>query len=386
MIHAVAFAAALTFNDAYARALAARGLTDAFAVRVVPPPETHPALRLEVTAQHAQDIHLRDNGVLDLGQGSALVSVDLPIVDRAARLRRTANAETDALLFRRHAIDEASQLFDETLEAFAQLVLAQRRLDLLGAAARRTNELQEHAQAQLTAGHIDNLTAASWEEQALSAQSQEVDAALQRLDAETKLEQLMGIKDPGEIEVAADLDFADAVPAPVAGLDLAGLEERKQQLHFDEVQAQRRPQVFITGYGGTIGHAGIAGVRLSIGLPFYDATRVAEAKYQLEEARRAKTAAGMEDQMRAEQLRASIDGANKRVELLARAVELARARQESVARLVAGGARNESQLALALVDTTRRQCDLLAAQVERWKLRQQQMRHSADGTVLQAAQ
>jgi len=386
MIHAVVFAATLTFNDAYARALAARGLTDAFAVRVVPPPETHPALRLEVTAQHAQGIHLRDSGVLDLGRGSALVSVDVPIVDRAARLRRTANAETDALLFRRHAIDEASKLFDETLEAFARLVLAQRRLDLLGAAARRANELQEHAQAQLAAGHIDNLTAASWEEQAVAAQSQQVDAELQRLDAETKLQQLMGNRDAGEIEAVADLDFADAVPAPVAGLDLAGLEERKQQLHFDDVQAQRRPQVLITGYGGTIGHAGIAGVRLSIGLPFYDATRVAEAKYQLEEARRAKTASGMEDQMRAEQLRASIDGANRRVQLLARAVELSRARQESVARLVAGGARNESQLALALVDTTRRQSDLLAAQVERWKLRQQLMRHSADGTVLQAAQ
>ena len=94
----------------------------------------------------------------------------------------------------------------------------------------------------------------------------------------------------------------------------------------------------------------------------------------------------MAEHSEAAQLRASLDGADKRIELLARAVALSLAREESVARLVAGGARNESQLALALVDTTRRQCDLLAAQVERWKLRQKLMRRSADGTVLQAAQ
>ena len=378
IIHAVAFAAALTFNDAYARALAVRGLDTAFAVRVVPPPETHPALRFDVSAQHAQDIELRNDGIFNFGRGSALLSVDVPIVDRAARLRRTANAETDALLFRRHAIDEANELFEQTLDLFAQLLLAERRLDPLGGVAKRVGELR--------AGQADGAAATSWEEQAMAAESQSLDAELQRLDAETRLKQLMGSTDSDSIDAVADLDNADAVPAPAAGVDLAALNERKQQLLFDEVQAQRRPQVFITGYGGTIGGGGLAGIRLSLTLPFYDATRVAEAKLQLEEAARAKTAAAMAEHTQAEQLRVALDGASKRIALLARAVELARARQQSAARLVASDARNESQLAAALLDTTRRECDLLAAQVERWKLRQRLMRRSADSTILQAAQ
>src|SRR5689334_19326485 len=175
MIDALALATALTFNDAYARALAARGLATAYAVRVVPPPETHPAVRFEASAQRAQDVLLGDDGVFNFGRGSALVAVDLPIVDRPARLRRTANAETDALLFRRQAIDEASELFDRTLDAFAQLVLAERRLDLLSGVATRSGELPA--------------------EQALAAESLSLDAGLQRLEAQIRLKQLMASTD-----------------------------------------------------------------------------------------------------------------------------------------------------------------------------------------------
>jgi outer membrane protein TolC len=371
---AFVLAATLTFDEAYARALKAHGLDTAFLAGIKRLQEPArwglPQLRFETSAQRGENVDLRSDGIVRLENTTSILSVDVPLRDRGARARREANIATDALLFRRRALDEADDVFRRTLDAFARLYVAERRIDLLTDAANRSGGLRERAKTMLAAGTIDNLTAAAWEEQALSMETQLVDLDIQRLDAEARLRQVIGYTGDEPIEVVADLEHLQPSAAPRETLDHATLLERKRRLALDELQAQRKPQMLLTGFGGTAGGSGIYGVRFSLILPSFDAARVAQAQLELEEAERAKNAAAEATTSETQQVRLQLASVDKRIKLHERTVELARARQQSVARLVAAGARSELQLVNAADEVVRRESDLLALRVERWKLRQ----------------
>jgi len=66
-----------------------------------------------------------------------------------------------------------------------------------------------------------------------------------------------------------------------------------------------------------------------------------------------------------------MNAADKRIALLAQAAGVARQREESVTRLVRAGVRTENDLVDATAEIARREGDLLAVRVERWKLEQQ---------------
>jgi outer membrane protein TolC len=372
----------LSFDQVLSRAFSARGIDTAFAAnlaRLEEPARTLPVVRVETTAQTTANVDLLTENATRFNALSAIVSVDYPLLDRQAGERRVARTRTEAQLFRRRALDEADSVFRETLDAYTQLYLAQQRLALFGDAAAGAETLRERAQTLLVSGRITNVVAANWEEQALATESARVDLDLQRLDAETRLKELMGDTSGTHVEATIDLDEPSArgAGAPIAHetVDREAADITKRQLDLDELRAQQRPQLLLSAFGGAASLStpfsrtyGLYGLRLDFTLPSRDATRLAAAQLELEDAERTRDAAASVRRRRAATAALALDAAGTRITLLAKSVDLARQRQQSVARLVSGGVRTDSDLAEAAREIARRESDLLAARVERWKL------------------
>jgi outer membrane protein TolC len=134
----------------------------------------------------------------------------------------------------------------------------------------------------------------------------------------------------------------------------------------------------MSAFGGvanvTDGTFGLYGVRFTLSLPMFDgavARRIAQARLEADDAARARMLAEKSEQNRAELLRLAMGAADKRIALLVQAAGVARQREESVTRLVRAGVRTENDLVDATAEIARREGDLLAVRVERWKLEQQ---------------
>ncbi len=376
----------ITFPNAVDRALRAHAGTAVSADLDALPSRTLPSIRAESSFSSAENLNLLADRVDRFDAFTAVVSLDYPLLDRGGERRRNAALRADAQLLRRNSIDEAENVFRETLEAFAALYLADQRIELLRAAMERATDLRQRAQTQLAKGEISNLTAAQWQDQALATESQLVDLELQRLEAETRLKQLMNDRSTDALRASLDLDE----PAPDAPADAAGtrasLMEERQRLALEEASAARRPQLMLNAFGGVAaipssyrtdaddGTFGIYGLRFTLSLPMFDAAakrRLIETRLQLEEATRVRTLAETTSRNRADLLRVAIAAADKRMQLLRDAIGVAQQRQESVARLVRAGVRSEGDLIDAANAIARRESDLLAARVERWKLQKQ---------------
>jgi outer membrane protein TolC len=134
----------------------------------------------------------------------------------------------------------------------------------------------------------------------------------------------------------------------------------------------------MSAFGGVAdfrqGTSGLYGLRFTISLPMFDgsvARRVAQARMEAEDAARERSLREASERNRAELLRVAMTAAEKRIELLAHAVDIAKQREASVTRLVSAGVRSAGDLVDASTDVSRREMELLAVQVERWKLQQQ---------------
>ena len=389
----------LTFDTALKRAMQTRGVDTAFA-RGISQLETPfgpmlPTLRVEAAAQRAENIELLSNNTVRFDALTMLLAVDYPLFERASRDRRINLARTSAQLFRRRALDEADEVFRETLDSFTNLYTAQRRLQLLEEGIRHAATLRERARTMLELGQITNTTAASWEEQALATESRRLDYELSRLDAETRLKQLTGDRTNETLLAEVDLNEPARSATQTISLDRlverdplvdrATLQETQKRLVFEELTAQRRPQFLASAFGGVAsvpsafrgslqdGSYGIYGVRVTFTLPTFDAasaTRLAEAQLELEDATRMRQAAAAATRTRGNLLTLSMNAADQRVEILQQQIALAKQRQESMTRLVLAGVRTESDLFDAVTEVARRESDLLAIRVERWRLEQ----------------
>ena len=392
----------ITFPAAVERAMRAHdaGGTSSESILNALPSRTLPSVRAETSFSSAENLNLLSERVDRFDAFTAVVSVDYPLLDRGADRRRLDALRADARILHRRTADEAETIFRETLDAFAQLYLAEERIRLLEPATTRAAELRERASSKLESGDINNLTAAQWQDQALTTESQRVDLELQRLEAETRLKQLIGDTSSEPLRASLVLDDTAMTPGPSrdaavttdAGVARASLMQERQRLALQEASALRRPQLLLSAFGGVAavpssyeaaddGTFGIYGVRLSLTLPMFDAAaarRVAEARLQLEEASRVRATAETATRNRIDLLLLALDAAGKRIGLLTEAVAVARQRQESVARLVAAGVRSEAELLEAASALARRESDLLAARVDRWKL-QQQLRSLGSG-------
>lgn len=394
----------LTFPVALEKAMRARAAATTFdadaAVLEALPFHTLPTVRAETGFSTAENLNLITDSVGRFDAFTALVSVDYPLFDGDAERRRVAAFKADVQILRRRALDEAEDVFRETLDAFARLYAAERRIELLGEGAQRAAELRRRARTMLDSGQISNVTATQWQDQALATESQLVDLELQRLEAETRLKQLTN--DPSTETLHASLTLDDDAPMlreikvdqiveADAAVARAKLIADRKQLALNEAVAAKRPQVLLSAFGGvaavpstyksdaTEGTFGIYGLRVTLALPMFDAAaarRVAEARLELEEAIRVRNITASATRHRIDLLWLAIASADKRMKLLQEAVQVAKEREQSIVRLVTAGVRPESDLVEAANNVARRESDLLAVRVDRWKL-QQRVRFTA---------
>ncbi|HYC93742.1 MAG TPA: TolC family protein [Thermoanaerobaculia bacterium] len=387
----------ITFPAAVERAMRMRAGTTTYADHAsmldALPFHTMPTVRAETAFSSAENLNLLSERVDRFDAFTAVVSVDYPLLDGGAERRRVAALRADAQILRRRAVDEAEDVFRETLEAFAQLYTAEQRINLLHSGAARAAELRQRARVMLESGEINNITATQWQDQALATESQLVDLELQRLEAETRLKQLIGDTSSEGLRASLVLDDEpmlreikiEKIVETDAAVARASLVQERQRLALQEATALRRPQVLLTAFGGVAavpstyqtnadeGTFGIYGLRVSLSLPMFDpaaARRLAEARLQLEEATRVRAVTETATRNRIDLLWLALAAAEKRIKLLTDAVEVAKQRQESVTRLVLAGVRPEADLVETANALARRESDLLAVRVDRWKLQQ----------------
>ena len=398
----------LTFPNAIERAMRTRaGATtyaDHAAILDALPFRTLPTVRAETAFSSAENLNLLSESVGRIDAFTAVVSVDYPLLDAGAERRRIAALRADAQILRRRAVDEAEDVFRETLEAFAQLYTAEQRIKLLHDGAARAAQLRVRARTMLEAGEINTITATQWQDQALATESQLVDLELQRLEAETRLKQLIGDTSSEGLRASLTLDEGepllreikvDAIVETDAAVARASLVQERQRLALQEAVALRRPQVLLSAFGGVAavpstfrgdadeGAFGIYGMRVTLSLPMFDAStarRLAEARLQFEEATRVRSITEVATRNRIDLLWLAMAASEKRIKLLTDAVEVARQRHESVTRLVLAGVRAEADLVETANAVARRESDLLAVRVDRWKL-QQRVRYAGKTAV-----
>lgn len=395
----------LTFPAAIERAFRVRGATTTFDAQAQTlealPFRTLPVVRAETGFSTAENLNLLTDNIGRFDAFTALVSVDYPLLDAGAERRRLAAIKADAQILRRRALDEADDVFRETLEAFATLYAMEKRIEFIGEGARRAAELRQRARTMLETGQISNVTATQWQDQALATESQLVDLELQRLEAETRLKQLTGDTSPETLHASVDIDDqpalkeikVDDIVEQDAAVARASLFAERRRLALQEAVAARRPQILLSAFGGVAavpssddfnadeGRFGIYGMRVTLSLPMFDAAaarRLAEARLELEEAVRVRNLTESATRNRLDLLWLAIAAAEKRMSLLQEAVNVAKEREQSIVRLVMAGVRPEADLVEAANAVAKRESDLLAVRVDRWKL-QQRVRFTAGG-------
>jgi hypothetical protein len=368
----------VTFDELLSRLAASRAQVS---LPAQPATAGTPIVRLESTTQASRSQELFVQTPFDLRAATLAVAVDYPLLDGGMRAAADAIARAD-VADARAAITQVSDAdFEALLDAFGELYVANAALQHASEpAADRTSVL-------LASGQISNTTAAAWQERALALRSRQLDAELRKVDAEARLRELVG-----DIDVVPVIDF-DAAPALPSGGVAAALHRRveRARLYVREMEARRRPNVMLSGYVGagaasstfagttSSGAFGIYGLRVQLALPLFDhagAADVARAELDLARAEADRDAALREAKRAAAAEARRIEAQKKRVALLAESVEIARKRQESVARLVGAGLRNESDALAAASDVADRATRLDEARVEEWKSIQRLRRHA----------
>jgi outer membrane protein TolC len=391
----------VTFDEALRRAERGGELSPSSSIGRLEnlPRWTMPLVRVEAASQRAENIELTNGGVARFDALTALLHVDYPLFDGARRARQLELARVSAELFRREEQDESERLFNATLDAFADLGLAERRMEIFAARATQAAGLRERAAALLAQGEITNVTAASWEEQALIAESRRLAIELELLEARSRLRDLIGGEASEPLTVSLPLDDADSFSPSAqtarvdAAVDRAEIDVRRRSILLADAQAQRRPQFLASAFGGVASvpesfdretsdrSYGIYGFRFSVTLPPFDtaaAVRLVEAELELNAAERRRVAAEREAEARLSRLQRATTSAAQRIAIVEQQIALAIRRRESMARLVDAGVRTDSALFEATMEVAERESDLEAARVELWKLRQMADRISAE--------
>jgi len=342
----------------------------------LPPIRLLPTVRAETAITRGSNVDIFTTNLFRADAVTTLLSLDYPLFDGGMRAAEEREAKLDAAAFRTRVRAASDDLFRRTVEATAQLYAAQEKLKVLRAGLDRAVGLRERAGNLLASHEISNTIAAQWEDDALQARSQMLDLDLQRLEAETRLKQIIGDTSSQPISVVLDLD---SVPSPVSSTDQrSDLAIERKNLAVAEAEAAARPQLMMSAFGGVAAvadspHYGLYGLRFSLALPSLDAAakrRIAVAKLDAEEAKLDRASADEARTREESALTLAIAATEKRIELLRAAVDVARQREQSVSRLTSAGVRSENALAEVAFERTRRESDLIAAQVDLWKYRQ----------------
>jgi len=375
-----ATARTLTFSEILAMAQQAHAVpasvTAAASALELPPMRLLPTVRAETAITRGSNVDIFTTNLFRADAVTTLLSLDYPLLDGGMRAAEEREAKLDAAAFRTRMRAASDDLFRRTVEATAQLYAAQEKLKVLRAGLDRAVGLRERAGNLLASHEISNTIAAQWEDDALQARSQMLDLDLRRLEAETRLKQIIGDTSTQPIDVVLDLDRTPATPA--VGSERSDLAIERKNLAVAEAEAAARPQLTMSAFGGVAAvadspHYGLYGLRFSLALPSLDSAakrRIAVARLDAEEAKLDRVSADEARTREESALTLAVAATEKRIELLRSAVDVARQREQSVSRLTSAGVRSENALAEVAFERTRRESDLIAAQVDLWKYRQ----------------
>ena len=373
----------VTFDELLSRLAASRANVS---LPAQPATAGAPIVRLESTTQASRSQELFVQTPFDLRAATLTLAADYPLLDGGMRAAADAITRADAADARASLTSVSDAEFEALLDAFGELYVAR-------AALQRSSEpIADRTSVLLASGQISNATATAWQERALASRSRQLDAELRKSDAEARLQELLG--SDAEIVPVIDLEGGGHAAALVvqSGGVAAALQRRVERAHLyvREMEARRKPNVMLSGYVGagaasstfagtaSSGTFGIYGVRAQLALPLFDHTSaadVARAELDLARAEADRDAALREAKRAAAAELRRIDAQKKRIALLAESVDVSRKRQESVARLVSAGLRQESDAIAAADDVAERALRLDEARVEEWKSIQRLRRH-----------
>ena len=394
----------LTFADALALA---RNKTASQAAPVVPDVSAfrrrYPDVRAEATAGRSRSLDIFADGPLDISSTNAVITFDYPLWDGGLRSSRLDSLEWRTRRLQRRDLDDAR--FAQLVDAFGDLYLAQRQMQIVRPVAERMASDASRTQELIASGDLSNIMAVERREVALGVSARMLEIDARRVHAAARLRLLTGIAQEPDVV----LDLAEPVVESINGtvlrdewIDAASmaLDEARARLH--QARAANGFQARLSGTLGfgaaqsdfrgeeSSGSFGVYGLRVHVSYPLFDwspRVGVVEAAVELAHATLAKEAAEEAASARAAEYLMRRESAEERIELLRRSVEAGREREESLRRLVEAGARSESELAQAVADRTLREGERLAAEVEQWKAGQLLTRMTAgDGRLGQSDQ
>lgn len=345
-----------------------------------------PNVRAEIAGNTSRTLDLFSEGPLEVRYATSVLAFDYSLWDGGSTNARINSVEAKLRrIASRNAMDDAR--FNELLNAFGDLYLAQRQSDVLRPLYDQLSTKNESLPSELASGEISNLTAADRRELVLGFESRLLEIESRRIDAVSKIRLLTGIE--SEPRIVIDLDRAPQLsPAPAVADDavkFTSIAVDDSRARLREVEASSGLRATLSGFAGvgaaqsefrhiaSDGSFGVYGVRVLVSYPLFRGTNaiaLAEARADVEQSVAARNAARDAARLRAEEYRFQEQTAQKRIALMQQSVETARQREDSLQRLVAGGLRTESDLAQAQAERVRRQTDLLAIEIDRWKATQ----------------
>lgn len=353
-----------------------------------------PNVRAEIAGNTSRTLDLFSEGPLEVRYATSVLAFDYSLWDGGATSARIKSVETKLRrMSSRNAMDDSR--FNELLNAFGDLYLAQHQSEVLRPLYEQLSAKNESMESQLASGEISNLAAADRREIVLGFESRLLEIESRRIDAVTKIRFLTGLE--AEPRVVIDLDqvmppsAADVADDSVKATLNAVADSRAR---LREVEASSGFRATLSGFAGvgtaqsqfrhlaSAGSFGVYGLRLLVSYPLFRGTNaiaVAEARADVEQSVAVRNAARDAARLRAEEYRLQEQLAEKRLALMQQSVETARQREESLQRLVAGGLRSEGDLAQAQAERVRRETDLLAIEIDRWKASQLLARMTAAG-------
>ena len=354
-----------------------------------------PNVRAEVLANASRTLDLFSEGPFEVRYGTSVLAFDYPLWNDG-----TSDARADALRARLDRLSATRLLddarFTQLVDAFGDLYLTQRQMEVMRPFAAAIDEEKVRTAEQLETGNISNLIAVERRDIALSFTSRLLELEARRIDAAARLQLLTGLE--SEPVVAIDLaqhaaiSAVDSVRDDLVDATTAAVEQNRIRLR--EVASSSRFRATLSGFAGvgaaeshfrdstSAGAFGVYGLRLHLSYPLFTGTgglALAEARLDLAQSETSRDAALVVARSRASEYRLRERTAGKRTELLAESIRAARLREESLRRLVTAGLRSETDIEHARAELARREADLAAAEVDRWKASRLLERMTATG-------
>ena len=359
----------------------------------------YPDVRAEVSAGRSRTLDVFAEP-LAIRSATGLLSFDYPLFDGGGRASRVRALEARVRRIERGAVDDAR--FARLVDAFGDLHLAQRQLELFKPVAETLSKESDRSDDLVAAGDISNITAVERREVALGFAGNVLELEARRADAAARLRMLTGVEsEPQTVldSAPALLDQLDGVSFRDDWVDAASLSVEESEARLAQVRAANGFQAMLTGSLGigaaesefrgvrSDGTYGIYGLRVHLSYPLLGWTpriAVAEARVDLDQAIASRDDARENARLRAAEYMLRRQTSERRLGLLRRSVEVARQREESLRRLVEAGVRSESELVHAAAERTRREGEIIAAEVENWKAAQLLARMSVPAESEQA--